>query len=199
MNQEVSITSQLSPILYLWGSALTLDRSVAEAHHLKAQVLMRSSDESWTISSQQIDSLSPKLRPRSGDPRGPFPLAVLLEGTFPDPFPSARSSPLTPAPGKLFVIGAVTPFQEQLIKNGGHAHLLLNAIDALTLGEDLIRIRAKEPMDRSIGSVSSGAKAWWRFFVSLLVPLGIACAGWARLLWRKRAKQQYLQLVLSAS
>ena len=199
MNQQVSITSQLSPILYLWGSALTLDRSTMEAHHLTAQVLLRSSDDSWTITQQQLDSLNPTLRPGANDPRGPFPLAVLMEGTFPDPFPSARSSPLAPTPGKLLVMGAATPFQEHLIKGGGHAHLLLNAIDALTLGEDLIRIRAKEPVDRSIGPVSSGAKAWWRFFVSLLVPLGIACAGWARLLLRKRSKQQYLQLVTAAS
>lgn len=199
MNQDVSITSRLSPILYLWGSALTFDRALAQTHHLNAQVLMRSSEESWMIPAQRIDALSPKLRPQSGDPRGPFPLAVLMEGPFPDPFQQARSPALTPAPGKLLVIGAVTPFQEQLIKNGGHARLLLNAIDALTLGEDLIRIRAKQPVDRSIGSVSSGAKAWWRFFVSLLVPLSIAGIGWARLLWRKRAKQQYLQLVATTT
>ena len=139
--------------------------------------------------------MSPKLRPSAGDPRGPFPLAVLLEGKFSDPFESARLPRLTPKPGKLLLIGAVTPFQEQLLDNGSHAHFFLNAVDALSLGEDLIQIRAKQPVERVIGPVSSGAKAWWRFFTSLLIPLGIAGIGWVRLLLRRRAKWQYLQYV----
>ncbi|MBI4598188.1 MAG: Gldg family protein [Candidatus Omnitrophica bacterium] len=195
MNQEVSITSRLAPFFYLWGSALTIDRSTLEARQVQARTLMRSSADSWLIPTERLGELSQTARPAAADPRGPFPLAVLLEGTFADPFASARATPLTPAAGKLLVIGAFTPFQEQLIRAGSHATFLLNAVDALTLGESLIQIRAKQPVDRSMAPMASGVKAWWRFFVCLLVPLLMAGAGWMRMLMRRRAKRQYVQLV----
>jgi ABC-type uncharacterized transport system involved in gliding motility auxiliary subunit/ABC-type transport system involved in multi-copper enzyme maturation permease subunit len=197
MNQELSITSRLSPMLYLWGSALTVDQRVLERHHLSAHVLMRSSEDSWLIPSSRMDTISPTSRPGRGDPRGPFPLAVLVEGEFPDA--QGQGKPATAAAGKLLVIGAVTPFQERLIETGGHLHFLLNAVDTLSLGEDLIQIRAKQPVDRTIGPIAAGAKAWWRFFVSFLMPLAIAGAGWARLLLRRRTKHQYLQLVQASA
>jgi ABC-type uncharacterized transport system involved in gliding motility auxiliary subunit/ABC-type transport system involved in multi-copper enzyme maturation permease subunit len=199
MSQEMSITSRLSPILYLWGSALSLDQGTLESRRLKARVLLRSSGGSWLIPAERIQTMSPALRPQAGDAIGPFPLAVLIEGEFPDPMEGSRGATLTPKPGKLLAVGAVTPFQEQLISQGGHARLLLNAVDALTLGEELIEIRAKQPVDRSIGPVSSGVKAWWRFFSSLLVPLCIAGLGWMRMAWRRRAQQQYVQVVEAAA
>ena len=192
MNQELSITSRLSPLLYLWGSALTVDRQALEHHQLTAHTLFTSSQDSWLIPSSRMGSLSPTMRRAAGDPRGPFPLAVLVQGQFPDAFPGTTKSA---APGKLVVIGAATPFQEQLLESGGHLNFLLNAVDAMTLGEELIQIRAKQPVDRSIAHVSAVAKAWWRFFVSWLLPLMIACAGWARMLLRRRAKRVYLQLL----
>jgi ABC-type uncharacterized transport system involved in gliding motility auxiliary subunit len=197
MNQELSITSRLSPMLYLWGSALTVDQRALKTHNLTAQVLMRSSDESWLIPASRLDTISPTARPGREDPRGPFPLAVLVEGEFPDAHGPGQPAPA--APGKLLVIGAVTPFQEQLIETGGHLHFLLNAVDTLSLGEDLIQIRAKQPVDRSIGHVSAATKAWWRFFVSFLMPLVIVGVGWMRLLLRRRATRQYLQLIQASA
>lgn len=197
MNQDVSITSRLSPMLYLWGSALMVDQRALERQHLTAHVLMRSSEDSWLIPASRMDTISPTSRPSQGDPRGPFPLAVLVEGEFPDA--QGRSEASTAAPGKLLVIGAVTPFQEQLIETGGHLHFLMNAVDALSLGEDLIQIRAKQPVDRTIRPMAAATKAWWRFFVSFLMPLAIAGAGWARLLLRRRTKHQYLQLLQASA
>lgn len=197
MSQELSITSRLNPILYLWGSAVKLDQQKLESLGLTTRVLMRSSPESWLSGTAGL--VSPAGR-SSAESRGPFPLAVLVEGQFPNAFEQSRPTvTLTPAPGKLLLIGAVTPFQDQMIERGGHLDLFLNSVGALSLGEDLVTIRAKQPVDRSIGRISAAAKAWWRFFVSLLVPLLIAGAGWARILWRRRAKTQYLRFVKAAT
>ena len=197
MNQDLSITSRLSPMLYLWGSALTVDQRALDRHKLTVKVLMRSSEESWLIPASRMETISPTARPSRGDPRGPFPLAVLVEGEFPDA--QGRSEASAAAAGKLLVIGAVTPFQEQLIETGGHLHFLMNAVDTLSLGEDLIQIRAKQPVDRTIRPIAAATKAWWRFFVSFLMPLAIAGVGWARLLLRRRRKHQYLQLLQASA
>ena len=80
---------------------------------------------------------------------------------------------LEPSPAQVLVIGAATPFQDQLLERRAHANFILNAVDALSLGEDLIQIRSKEPIDRSIGPISTAARAWWRVLISLLVHLAM--------------------------
>lgn len=196
MNQDLSITSRLPSMLYLWGSALTLDEQQLAELKLTSHVLLHSSPDSWLGASTEGRLTPDDLDSAKAKTHGPFPLAVLVEGQFPTTQSDAR---LTPAPGKLLLVGAVTPFQEQLLQMGGHLPFLLNAVDALTLQEDLTQVRAKQTVDRSIERVSSAMKAWWRFFTSLLVPLVIVCLGWVRMLIRRRVKIQYLRLVKAVS
>ena len=49
MNQEVSITSNLSPLFYLWGSALKLQPEVLGRHQLEHTVLFSTTPRAWTI------------------------------------------------------------------------------------------------------------------------------------------------------
>lgn len=116
-----------------------------------------------------------------------------------DPKEAANSGAeaVEPKPGKLILTGAATMFQRQLLESGGHADFFLNAADTLTLGEDLVKIRAKKIVDRSIGRVSSAQKLFWRLFVTVLTPALIAAGGSLRLFARRRSKQIYMKSLSS--
>jgi ABC-type uncharacterized transport system involved in gliding motility auxiliary subunit len=218
MNTRVSITSRLSAFFYLWGSAIKIDSPKIKDQKLKVETLLHSSKRSWTVpfgsGSMMPDAL---LRTAKSVP-GPFPLAVLAEGQFADAFkgkkvpgwsaeapPPAKQGEARPTsqggaaesismkPGKLLLIGAATPFQKQLMQNGGHLNFFLNAMDVLTLGDALIGVRSKGLVGRMLPKVSASAKVAWRLFVMFLVPALIALAGFGRAYMRRRAKQLYLK------
>lgn len=218
MNLKVSITSRLSAFFYLWGSALKIDPSKIKAQSLKVETLLHSTRNSWTVPFQP-NAIDPEFLLRSAQsPRGPFPLAILAEGQFADAFqgkkipawPSEKTAspeastpeqaetplapePLKPAPGKLLLIGAATPFQKQLMQGGGHLNFFLNAVDALSLGDDLIGVRSKGPVDRALPKVSAAVKMAARFLTTLLVPILIAVFGFSRAYLRRRVKQLYVK------
>ncbi len=219
MNKNLSITSRLSSMFYLWGAALQADENKLKSIGLKATTLFTSSQDSWTIPFQREPLSAENFRPKPESRHGPLPLAVLLEGAFPDvyagkpappwsgpePQPPGQEGekkeepssevlpPVSPAPGKLLLIGAATPFQKQLVQGGGHLNFFLNAVDALTLGDELVTIRSKQPIDRSIGLISTPSKLIWRFFATLLIPFLIAGIGAFRMVLRSRSKQNYLK------
>jgi ABC-2 type transport system permease protein len=209
MNPDVSITSRLSPIFYLWGTPLQLDKEKIKNQNLKVDTLLSSSSQSWSVPFVSGQLTPDSLAAGPDSKRGPFPLAVFAQGQFADafegkpaPFWSAaaesgekaeRAEEITPAPGKVILVGAATPFQKHLLRGGGHLNFFLNAVDALTLGEELVTIRSKQPVDRSVGRVSAAAKIGWRVFVMVLAPALVAAAGGFRMILRRRAKQQYMK------
>lgn len=225
MNPDVSMTSNLSTLFYLWGSALKIDESKIKSLNLKVETLLRSTPQSWTVPFKE-GMLGPQDLVRIPESKvGPFPLAVLAEGQFTDifagkdvpewpkeesPAPAAgdaaaaepvqdksveapKPGPVTPAPGKVLLTGAATMLQKHLFRGGGHMNFFMNAVDAITLGNELVSIRSKQPSDRSIGRVSAGAKIGWRFFVSVVLPVIIAFIGTFRMILRRRAKQNYMK------
>ncbi len=103
--------------------------------------------------------------------------------------------PLEARQGKMILIGAASFFQKHLLRNSGHLTFFLNCVDALTLGDELVRIRSKQPIERSIDRVSSATKVIWRFVATLLVPIVIALIGFMRGIWRRRSKQAYLKML----
>lgn len=217
MNQDVSITSRLSPIFYLWGTALKMNEAKIKSQNLEAKILLSSSAASWTVPFEPGILTPQQLEFQPQSQKGPLPVALLAQGQFADAFEGkpvpdwpkeselpeppaeiedkSKASPLaiTPAPGKLVLTGAVTFLQKHLIKGGGHLNFFLNSIDALTLGDELVTIRSKQPIDRSIGRVSTTSKVVWRFFVTVFVPLVIAVIGALRVFLRRQSKQNYLK------
>lgn len=211
MNHDVSITSRLSPMFYLWGTALKIDDAKVAAQGLKVQKLLFSSKDSWTVPFQEGALLPQQLNLKPESRKGPFPLALMAQGQFADAFEGKQmpdwpakpegeprvfkrdKNPAGPAPGRLILIGASTFFQKQLIHGGGHLHFLMNCVDILTMGEALITIRSKQPVDRTVGRISAPAKVAWRLFVMFLVPALLTAGGTMRLLLRRQAKQNYMK------
>jgi len=91
MNKDVPITSKLSTITYMWGSALNTDQNKFDELKLKKTTLMSSTALSWTAkTSTQLtdrDLMKPAERALHGGGKavkiGPFDLAILVEGQFP--------------------------------------------------------------------------------------------------------------------
>jgi ABC-type uncharacterized transport system involved in gliding motility auxiliary subunit len=220
MNPDVSITSQLSPIFYLWGTRLKLNEEIIKAQGLKVETLLTSTPKSWTVPFK-ADNITPNdLNPVANGPKGPFVLAVMAQGTFKDQYagkpvpdwpkpagtaetaPGADQSvekpapvPLEPKPGKLILTGGADFFQKHLLRNGGHLTFFLNCVDALSLGDELVRIRSKQPIERSLGLVPSATKVLWRFLATVLVPIAIAVIGIFKVILRRRSKQAYLKML----
>jgi ABC-2 type transport system permease protein len=218
MNKSVSITSNIPSLFYLWGSAIDINNDMIKGLGLEPKILFSSSPSAWSVPYRSGILTRQDLSAPSGNKGKSFPLAVFVSGQFPDAFdnlsvpawPSqadnmeenyelpAEQKNLSPKPGKLILTGCSEMFTEELFKSGGHMQFLLNSIDAITLGEKLIDIRSKAPVNRSIKRVSVMAKAGWRFFTVIFVPMILCLAGVLNILMRRRAKGAYLkQLSLS--
>ena len=216
MNKDVSITSRLSTMLYLWGSDLKLDEAKLKELNIRATPLLYSSPDAWTVPYHGGDLTGQDVAMPSFEKRKVFTLAALLEGQFPDAYkdkevpawpadasappanvekPKENTAAVTPKPGKMIIIGCGRIFSKQLFQQGGHMNFLLNSVDALTLGEQLIKVRSKPPIDRSLKRLSSAGKALWRMFVTFLIPAILVAIGAFRLIGRRRSKWTYLKTV----
>ncbi len=222
MNQNLSITSNLPPVFYLWGSAIQADsKKLAEAG-FKYDVLMKTSKEAWTVPAPNGPMNQQNFEAPESGFSGPYPVAVWVRGQFPNAYAERKTLPmwpedlpappegeapadleklatsapeLAPKPGQLFVIGTATIFKENMISGGGLSGLNLfsNAIDAMTLSENLTQIRSKQEVPRSIARPSASANIGWRFAVSYLVPILLVLIGSFNFVARKHAKQTYLK------
>ncbi|NDY43033.1 hypothetical protein G3N55_09285 [Dissulfurirhabdus thermomarina] len=203
MDRSLSMTSGVPELLYLWGTALDLDRERLERLGLKATVIFRSSPEAWTAPHHLGPLSAAEMTPPAGGKgMASRPLAVLLEGRFPDPFegrpvpawPGANATaaapePVEPAASRLLVVGCAEMFSDNLLANPGNALFAANAVDALALGGELIHVRAKSQALRLIGPVSDEAKAFWRVVVMFAVPALWVAGGIARAVRRRRRRE----------
>jgi ABC-type transport system involved in multi-copper enzyme maturation permease subunit/ABC-type uncharacterized transport system involved in gliding motility auxiliary subunit len=165
------------------------------------------------------DVRTPEERARQGSKAGmkvgPFPLAILIEGQFPaglsgksrpeyrnepvDPQmaqfspPTPVDAPVTeakPAPGKLIVIGCSTLFRKEFMNEGGR-DFFINAVDSLTLSNDLVEIRGKKRIDRAFAQPTNHVRAMWKFIVLALIPLIFAFWGIYGGITRQRSRDIY--------
>jgi ABC-2 type transport system permease protein len=222
MNQDSALTNRIGSLLYLWGTPLELNDSEIARQSLTATTLMTSSQRCWRA--DYTDGVVPGsyFNEANKDFLGPQPLAVMLEGEFPDTFEgksvpqwpgkganaeaatagdegpadseqTITVAPLAPRPAKLLVLGCAKMFSDDIIQAGQNALLLLNSVDAMAHGEDLISIRTKMLTQRVIKPVTDSQKLFYRLFVTALVPIGLAIFGIGRAAVRRKEAALYRQ------
>lgn len=225
LDRSAPAVGMTTSLLYLWGSGLELDDAKLDALGLDHEVLFTTTDNAWFVepdgplTPEQVD-------PDEHESAGPVALAVLLRGTFPAPPATAEeaeepqsangeetaaSSPADaeasdtttnedaaePAgEGRLLVVGSARMFSDGILGAHDNGLLLVNAVDTLTLGPELVDIRGKSLKPRTFETPQGGAKLWWRFFAVGMVPLLVALVGIARAMLRRRAREQYRREVL---
>jgi len=222
MNQDMAFTANLGPMVYLWGSRVTVDKGKLDQLGLDTIVLISSSKETWEMSYSGIPLTAGNTRPAADEMIGSQPLAVLVSGQFPDPYqnqapPRWQDLPdsveatsvvetINPASAKLIFIGASEIFTDQFIPDGKyrgqwppHEDLILKAVEGLTLSEDLLHIRSKSIQVRFLEETSPLAKNLWRLFTILLVPAAIIAYGVVRMLMRRDRRMAYRRLLDQAA
>ena len=207
-NNKLSISDRLGQVLYLWGSRLVPDDAKLKQLDLAYDKLFTSSREAWEIESsggalsqEDFTFDSSRAVPRA-------PLAVLMQGEFPDIYAgkdipawsaadsvtSGKAGPLPAGEGKMVLVGCGKMFEDGYLQAGSYSNglFLLNGVDALTLGEDLIKVRAKSTTRRMIKQVSESQKLFWRTLTTILVPLLVALYGILRSVRRRRVQAAWL-------
>ncbi|HIJ65706.1 MAG TPA: hypothetical protein HPP77_07110, partial [Candidatus Hydrogenedentes bacterium] len=101
------------------------------------------------------------------------------------------AGPVTPAPGKLVLLGCSEMFRRNFIQQGGAMDLFMNSVDGLTLGEDLIHVRGKKPVNRTIDKPSAASRRLWKVVNYALASTTIAAIGIVVAVLRRRARNAY--------
>jgi len=211
MNSDLSITNRVGSLLYLWGSGLDIDETKMTELGLDYKVLFRSSPATWTIPYSGSPITPADIDPGKHELVGSQPLGVLVSGQFPDAYENssppqwpgqadtvevvAETGTITKSPGKLIVLGCGEMFSDQVSGAVGNALLMLNSVDALVLGEDLINVRSKMMTQRFIEETSAASKMVWRFFVIVLIPLILIAIGIFRFMMRRQRREAYQRLL----
>lgn len=213
MNPDVSITGRLDQVFYPWGSRLKLDEDKLAENKLEVTTLFSTSDSAWTVRTEtelgEQDIVQPEDTKR-------MPLAVLVTGQFPDAYagkerpkwptkPQQRGmpppppgddkaegpvQPVEPAPGKLILVGCAKMFNKSGLSRG-NLDFFRNSVDALTLGDELIRIRSKKRIARTIGTLSGFSRAFWKFMTLGMVSILVIAAGVLRAVLVRRSRERY--------
>ncbi len=213
VNAGHPMVNQLGGIVLPWTSTVAASDSSARPDSVTVDTLLFSSDHSWTKNGQY--DLNPQQRFPNA-PREPverLPLAVVASGKFTsffagkdvpapgDGLVEQEENRRLPEDGNREVIGASLAPSQVIVLGSGNAILddmigqfttnlilLQNAVDWLTLGDELIQIRSRFATDRPLGEISERRKGVARFLVTLGVPILVILFGLLRYMRRRNRR-----------
>jgi ABC-type uncharacterized transport system involved in gliding motility auxiliary subunit len=209
---DTSITNGVGDLLYLWGSRLEIDHERLAEAGIEPITLFTTSGDTWEIDWEAGPLTRSSLISDPDSDLSREPLAVLMRGEIPNVYPTGNKpqwpggaasdttdagpepvEEFVPVESSLVVLGDAKMFEDSFLQMvPGNSMLLLNAVDALTLGDDIIEIRARTMTQRTIEPLSDQAKLGWRFFAVGLVPLAVAAYGIFRSVRRRREEAAFL-------
>ena len=192
-----TITRYLGDQLFIWGNRFAVDPERLSAVPLRHQVLITTSDQSWSYP-WKGGWLSPQIFTPASYLPGRQPLVLLLRGRFPpvelqedDQGRSTlvpRDSVLPGEDGSLLLIGSSEMFKNDHLYASGFEHdqFLLNAVAGMTYGEEMAGLQARHQTMRGFSFQRPAVKALWRFAVIWAGPLSFLLYGLRR--YRKRSQ-----------
>lgn len=201
INPDLSISNKITEIFYMYGSRLLVHEDILKQNNLTFRTLFTSSSFSWTRDGYGYGAVD-VTPPSSEDVLKHQPLGIFVEGKFRPKYvdqniprwseePGAKADTAKPAEpdlpseivgdpkeNKMIVMGCSNMFKSDILQNvTSHSALLLNCIDALTLGDELINIRSKNIVARRIEATSGMGKALSKAFVVWFPPLVFIALG----------------------
>jgi hypothetical protein len=87
-------------------------------------------------------------------------------------------------------MGCSEPFRRSFLQRG-NLDLFLNSVDAVTLGDDIVHIRSRKPIDRMIDMPGTTTRRVWKFVNYTLATAIIAGVGIVSAFIRRRARNAY--------
>ncbi|MBI2069328.1 MAG: GldG family protein [Elusimicrobia bacterium] len=200
LSEESPVTKDMDQVMLPFASPV----STANVKAGRVEILARTTRLSWM--KQNLVSLSPlaDFNPAEEDPRGPFAMAVTLEGRFAAMFPAppadlAKSTPLVAGPWlteskndiRIFLAGTSKLVDTNIPADRSNQIFFLNVVDWLSEDADLVAVRSKgaklRPFTRAL---SDHARQLVKFAAMLLMPAGVVAAGVAN--WRRRRRWKAL-------
>lgn len=203
MNPASPMVNRIGSLFYLWGTPVVTDAAKLAAAGLTGTTLMSSSDNCWQQPWSEGPITGQMINPAGQKMLGGQPLAVLVEGAFPDTWAgravpawpgsgeSGVPTPVTPKPGRLLLVGCAKMFDDNVLGAMQNGLLLMNGVDYLAGSQALLSIRAKALTERVIKPIDAQAKMFWRLFTVLVVPVLIAAFGIIRGGMRRKEAARY--------
>ena len=156
---------------------------------MSATVLVESSPNAWI--QEEPFNLDPTISANAET--ASYPLAVLLEGKFSSAFTSPRNSrdfiSASEGKGRLLVVGNSRFLTNRMVRQyKQNLTFFLNAVDYLTLDQNLIGIRSKEVADRSLLKLSDTERAVVKAGGVFLVPALVLLYGFLHFFERRKKK-----------
>lgn len=208
INSEVSISNKISELFYMYGSRMLVHKEIIKENNLGFKTLFTSSNFSWTREGMGYGNIDVS-EPAGEDVLKRQTLGLLVEGKFKSKYvdqaipkwpdePGAMDTDTTeqdlpseitgdPIENKIIAMGCSNIFKNDILQSvNSHKALLLNSVDALTLGDDLINIRSKNIAARRIKATSGVGKALSKAFVVWFPPLVLVGLGIFVTLKRKK-------------
>ncbi|MFZ5519386.1 MAG: Gldg family protein [Candidatus Zhuqueibacterota bacterium] len=201
INSDLSISNKISELFYMYGGRLLVNEDAMKEQKLNARTLFTSSNVSWTREGHGYGPIN-EAPPAEEDLLRHQPLGILVEGKFkptyvdqnipkwqaqpgPDADAASTADPELPSEivgdpreTKIIAMGCSNMFKSDVLQSvNSHKFLLLNSVDALTLGDELINIRSKNISARTIKTTSSVGKAMAKAFVVWFPPLVFVALG----------------------
>ena len=129
----------------------------------------------------------------AGQERPEWPIPEPVQGQLPPPPPPPEgpAPDVVAAPGKLILVGCSEMFRKDFLQAADNLDLLLNSIDALSLGDDLVNVRGRKPIDRLIDTPSAGERQTWKTINYGLASTIIALTGITVAVVRRRSRDAY--------
>lgn len=202
-DQSTALSNGVGNFVLINAAApVRIDEAKVAELGLDVTPVLRSGESSWTRpvpTSTYPEDLNDKM-----PGAGPIPLAVLARGQFPapaeqppDPAGEEWDAPAVgaPAPGSLLVLGTAEGFDDvTAVDPGGglswSAVLMKNSVDALSLGDVLLGLTAREPRSRPIRELDRAGVRLHQVLFIALAPLVYALIGLARLAVRHRRRDR---------
>ncbi len=204
-DQTNPIVNQLEGIVLPWCSSVA---SAAEPpDSVQVDTLLSSSPYAWLMTGRYDLNPQQRFPDQPREPQDPYPMAIVAAGPFPSYFEGkAIPEKLIPGgedvlvaasgeaemithgmPTRIVVVGTGNAILDNMINQfGANSLFLQNAVDWLTLGEDLISIRSRGATDRPLKDLSERAKTGVRFLVTFGIPLLVTLFGIVRWAGRRR-------------
>ncbi len=215
-NTDSAITDRIDSLFYLWGTALELDRDAMLKAGLDVTVLAQTGEQAWSVPTDR-PLRNPDIA-AAGQDFARYPLLALIEGQFDDVYaggerpdypvaiemgPNGRpvpppgdlpETPFTAAPGRLFVTGSASMWQDGILasrRNPGNMLLMLNCVSAMTLDPALLEVRSKQARPRQFKAPSDMEATIWTAVPLVIVPLVLIAIGLAVGVMRMRSREAW--------
>ena len=208
INSDLSISNKISELFYMYGGRVTVHENIMKENKENFKTLFTSSNFSWTRDGVGYGNIDIS-EPSSENVLKRQPLGIFVEGKFKSKYadqnipkwtePGAKPDTTEPElpseivgegkENKIIAMGCTNMFKNDVLQNvTSHKALLLNSVDALTLGDELINIRSKNIDARRIEATSGIGKVLSKAFVVWFPPL--VFVGIGILVTLKRKKKQ---------